>query len=375
MANGALTRKPPVAPPVYRPQQLPKVLQRKTATGQNPQAGQAPRQPVAPPVYRPEVKKIVQPKAINAQRNTASSAHAHTLPKAPTLYRPQAQPVSVQAKMPESSQVKNRPLAPPVYRPQPPPKVLQAKMLVSQQANQTQLSGVQRKISVPGAQPPRALQPGTASPFHAPRLSAHAGASRPAGSVVQRSKRKQDDDDDDYVDPSEVPKEKQLRFNFLKPTAENVIRSTAHNVVHFDAARFNAVYTCPTCRRMLAYEDTGGVFHLTQYGYISKSSKVHKQRALELDHHPEPWAERLDDHKKKGSTNDEMREDYQDETRLRALCRVCNGSHKYENKDVDDYDSDSSDDDFDPKRTPKHETQYNSGSFSGYREPTWLSGY
>lgn len=51
--------KRPVAPPVYRPQPIPKVLQRKTT-------------PVAPPVYRPEAKKIVQPKTIS---KIASSIH------------------------------------------------------------------------------------------------------------------------------------------------------------------------------------------------------------------------------------------------------------------------------------------------------------
>ena len=52
--------KRPVAPPVYRPQPTPKVLQTKTA-------------PVAPPVYRPEVKKIAQPKIISA-----APLHNHT---------------------------------------------------------------------------------------------------------------------------------------------------------------------------------------------------------------------------------------------------------------------------------------------------------
>jgi hypothetical protein len=48
-----------VAPPVYRPRNGPRVLQPKTAGGP-PGAAHTPRQPVAPPVYRPEHKKIVQ---------------------------------------------------------------------------------------------------------------------------------------------------------------------------------------------------------------------------------------------------------------------------------------------------------------------------
>jgi hypothetical protein len=183
------------------------------------------------------------------------------------------------------------------------------------------------------------------------------------------------DSDGTYVDPSEMPKEKQERYNFLTATPENVTRATAHNVVHFDQSRYNAVYTCPACKRMLAYEDKAGTFHLTQYGYLSKGGNEHEQRALTLDHYPVPWAKRLEKHEKQGSTTTEKRKDYQDENRLRALCKMCNESHKYEYSKVPDYDSDSSDDDFKPDRTPKHETQYNSGSWSGYRDPNWLSGY
>jgi len=91
-----------------------------------------------------------------------------------------------------------------------------------------------------------------------------------------------------------------------------------------------------------------------------------------IDHFP-PWAGRLAALEKSSASRDEMREDYQDENRLRALCRVCNGSHRYEKKVVPDYDSDE--DDFNPQRTPKHETNYNSGQFSGYRDATWLSGF
>ena len=68
MANGVANSKPPIAPAVYRPQPIPKVLQTKRSPGQNEQTKQAPRSPVAPPVYRPEAKKIVQPKAISQQR-------------------------------------------------------------------------------------------------------------------------------------------------------------------------------------------------------------------------------------------------------------------------------------------------------------------
>lgn len=51
----------PVAPPVYRPQPVPRVLQTKTAGQQQP-VGRQGGNPVAPPTYRPQPKKIVQPK-------------------------------------------------------------------------------------------------------------------------------------------------------------------------------------------------------------------------------------------------------------------------------------------------------------------------
>src|SRR5215471_4237240 len=72
------TARNPVAPPVYRPQPVPKVLQTKRTPGQLPQLPQAQRQPVGQPIYRPEVK-IVQPKTISPQRNS---------PTPPTVYRP-----------------------------------------------------------------------------------------------------------------------------------------------------------------------------------------------------------------------------------------------------------------------------------------------
>jgi hypothetical protein len=119
MGSETHLRRPPVAaPPVYRPQPTPKVLQTKMASGQPSNTGQQPRPSVAPPVYRPEPQKIVQPKM--------AAAHASTLPKAPPVYRPQAKPVGVQAKMAGAPQLKNHAAAQ-ASRPQPAPKVLQAK--------------------------------------------------------------------------------------------------------------------------------------------------------------------------------------------------------------------------------------------------------
>jgi hypothetical protein len=61
-----------VAPAVYRPQPAPRVLQTKIALGQKAPAQQSSRQHVAQPVYRPEQGKIAQAKpvaAIQAERS------------------------------------------------------------------------------------------------------------------------------------------------------------------------------------------------------------------------------------------------------------------------------------------------------------------
>jgi len=75
---GASNLKRPSAPPVYRPQPVPKVLQTKTSSVALPQAGQPPL-PRVPTVFRPEAKKIIQPRTILPPRKS---------PIAPPVYRP-----------------------------------------------------------------------------------------------------------------------------------------------------------------------------------------------------------------------------------------------------------------------------------------------
>src|SRR5688572_19408364 len=61
MAGDAVTRKR--APEVYRPQPVPKVLQRKSAQNQPMDHTQAERRPIAPPVYKPQpVPRVLQAK-------------------------------------------------------------------------------------------------------------------------------------------------------------------------------------------------------------------------------------------------------------------------------------------------------------------------
>ena len=86
--------KRPVAPPVYRPQPLPKVLQTKRSLGLSTKAFQSPHAPVAPPVYRPQQSpKAAQPKMTNGPPSRKP-------PVTPSVYRPQALPRVMQTKMP-----------------------------------------------------------------------------------------------------------------------------------------------------------------------------------------------------------------------------------------------------------------------------------
>lgn len=80
----------PVAPAVYRPQPVPKVLQRQVAAGQMPKVDQAVHPPVAPPIYRPQIKAPV------AQRRIAGAPQLRT--NAPPVYRPQPVPRVLQTK-------------------------------------------------------------------------------------------------------------------------------------------------------------------------------------------------------------------------------------------------------------------------------------
>ena len=88
-----IQKKTPVAPPVYRPQPVPKVLQTKKANGPQPNspsvgrlngvqqqsAAQTIRKPISVPVYRPQpVPKVLQTKKSN-------SVHPHLTPHAPVV--------------------------------------------------------------------------------------------------------------------------------------------------------------------------------------------------------------------------------------------------------------------------------------------------
>ena len=88
-------KQPPAAPPVYRPQPVPKVLQAKNAVSQQPRAASTPRQPIAPPVYRPQpTPQVLQ------QKTRISPPHMNVAPSIPAPHaRPQIGPAAVQPKM------------------------------------------------------------------------------------------------------------------------------------------------------------------------------------------------------------------------------------------------------------------------------------
>lgn len=114
-------KKTPTAPPAYRPQPAPKVLQRKPATNQQAAAKQPPpptksgRPPSAPPVYRPQpVPKVLQAKPAFTQ--PPPKGPGRTPPQAPPVYRPQPLPKVLQRKraggrQPDTGQPPGRPLA------------------------------------------------------------------------------------------------------------------------------------------------------------------------------------------------------------------------------------------------------------------------
>jgi 5-methylcytosine-specific restriction endonuclease McrA len=115
------------APPVYRPQPVPKVLQAKTKDAPRP-AGQPSRAPAAPAVYRPQpVPKVLQPKMSPAAQTGAGQTPRS--PAAPAVYRPEAKKI-VQPKMASAASSRKAPAAPPVYKPEA-KKIVQPKMGVA----------------------------------------------------------------------------------------------------------------------------------------------------------------------------------------------------------------------------------------------------
>ena len=103
-------KKPPVAPPVYRPQPLPRVLQTKKSLGNpSPVVLQTKRSsPVAPPIFRPQQKpKVLQGKPKINQ--TTFVAQRKQAPVAPSVYRPGPIPRVLQTKRAEAAKATSLP--------------------------------------------------------------------------------------------------------------------------------------------------------------------------------------------------------------------------------------------------------------------------
>lgn len=128
----------PVAPPVYRPQPTPKVLQRKAAGPQQKPTTPPNQPPVFPPVYRPQsapgvlqAKEPLTRRLANLPSPAPGSPRCRPQTAAQFLQRKTAQPPAPRAGHPEALR---KPVAPSPYRPQPLPKVLQTKAAVQSPA-------------------------------------------------------------------------------------------------------------------------------------------------------------------------------------------------------------------------------------------------
>lgn len=159
--------------------------------------------------------------------------------------------------------------------------------------------------------------------------------SKAVGNGVIQLGKKNKKDDDDYLPPQG---KKQKRFTIPKRITERVIRQTAHRRANANK-RYSHVFTCPACRRPLAAIKKGKTsLDLTKFAYTSKGGNRHSLRALALDHYP-PWAGRELALKARGASHEEIRADHNDPSRLRAICKKCNESHKHEKRKKLDYES------------------------------------
>ncbi|MEA5626573.1 GH-E family nuclease [Nostoc sp. UHCC 0251] len=159
--------------------------------------------------------------------------------------------------------------------------------------------------------------------------------------VIQmgRKRKKGDESDEEYVPPSA---KQRPRWNFPKSTRSSVYEKTAHKRKRGNS-KYEEIYTCRPCRRPLAGITKSGEFQPAKFNFKSKNKGTLKsQQSGALDHHP-AWAGRHDSLVKANATNEQIRKDHDDPARLRAMCKKCNESHKYEGTKVSDYESDSDD--------------------------------
>ena len=163
----------------------------------------------------------------------------------------------------------------------------------------------------------------------------------------------------DFVDPSK----KKSRPSFYSGTKESVVEKTAHKRKNKDESKFDEIYTCPLCRRPLAFRRKGvKVMEFIPYNYTSRKGHKNKTSSLQLDHYP-IWADRDKKLKEKGASKEEVRKEYNDEDKLRAICIKCNQSHAKEESEIEDYESGTEEEGY---STPLDESD-NKGVFSKFK--------
>src|SRR5205085_3533932 len=117
-------QKHPTRQPIYRPQPLPKVLQKTEANTEHLPINRPEQKVVAPPAYRSQsVPKVLQTKTAQVRPPVVQAK----LAAAPGPNRSGNQSCAVQPRLKSEAGAKKSPVAPPVYRPQQAPKVLQTK--------------------------------------------------------------------------------------------------------------------------------------------------------------------------------------------------------------------------------------------------------
>jgi hypothetical protein len=168
------------------------------ASARPPNANATPARPAAPPVYRPQPTPLVlqRKEAVSRPQSGAPSPHRQT-PQAPPAYRPQPTPFALQrkaapgAQRPAPAEPPRTPNAPSVYRPQPAPRVLQAKPNAAQSSpNASQSSPKTAQLNArPSPSKPCVLQSKPFASQPAPRvlqLKAGAPVPSPFRGVIQR---------------------------------------------------------------------------------------------------------------------------------------------------------------------------------------------
>lgn len=287
----------------------------------------------------------------------------------PPVHWPHKQrvPSPIQPAMPPAPQrLAPPPLPPP--RPAAPPAVAQ---------RQTTPAPSRPSIPPPpvytphAASPARAAQarPAPATPVATLRPEPRHPGGRPWPADVLQAARKKNlsgkkrkrGDDDDEDDETYVPLSEQKKDRTAIP------REKRQKIVHNSALKHrNGHYICPGCGRPVMDQKGREI----KFKYRSKKGNIHSVSLLAIDHHDpknpkkSTWAERHQELKKKKVSEQQMKEEYLDESKLRALCKKCNESHQFEGKNIN-----NTLDDFDDYLTDSDEEELNKGLFKPFRDP------